>query len=127
LSLTGLDPRMPTSCTHGPVQPPARPIRCCRDLRRLSTLYYGDNLDVLQRHVKDEPIDLVYLDPPFNSNATYNVLFHKHDDTPAPSQIEAFGDTWHWDQVAGEAFIEASDRAWEAVITIDPSWEQDAS
>lgn len=38
-------------------------------------LYYGDNLDVLRRHVADESVDLVYLDPPFNSNANYNVLF----------------------------------------------------
>ena len=40
----------------------------------MNTLYYGDNLDVLRRYVKDETVDLVYLDPPFNSNATYNVL-----------------------------------------------------
>jgi DNA modification methylase len=46
-----------------------------------NTLYYGDNLDVLQRHVKDESVDLVSLDPPFNSNATYNVLFREHDET----------------------------------------------
>ena len=42
-------------------------------------LYYGDNLDVLRGHVKDETVDLVYLDPPFNSNATYNVLFAEQD------------------------------------------------
>jgi 16S rRNA G966 N2-methylase RsmD len=44
-------------------------------------LYYGDNLDVLRRHVADESIDLVYLDPPFNSNASYNVLFASQDGT----------------------------------------------
>lgn len=38
-------------------------------------LYYGDNLDVLRRHVKSDSVDLAYLDPPFNSNAAYNVLF----------------------------------------------------
>ena len=42
-------------------------------------LYYGDNLDILRRYVKDESVDLVYLDPPFNSNATYNVLFAEQD------------------------------------------------
>jgi 16S rRNA G966 N2-methylase RsmD len=42
-------------------------------------LYYGDNLDILRRHVKDESVDLVYLDPPFNSNASYNVLFAAQD------------------------------------------------
>ena len=38
-------------------------------------LYYGDNLDILRRHVEGESVDLIYLDPPFNSNADYNVLF----------------------------------------------------
>jgi len=52
-----------------------------------NTLYYGDNLDVLRRHLKDETVDLVYLDPPFNSNATYNVLFAEQDGTRAAAQI----------------------------------------
>jgi DNA modification methylase len=61
-------------------------------------LYYGDNLDVLRQHVKDESVDLVYLDPPFNSNRAYNVLFARHDTHMAAdaAQIEAFDDTWHW-------------------------------
>jgi site-specific DNA-methyltransferase (adenine-specific) len=42
-------------------------------------LFYGDNLDVLRTHIADESVDLIYLDPPFNSNASYNVLF-----TPPP-------------------------------------------
>ena len=46
-----------------------------------NTLYYGDNLDVLRRYVKDESVDLVYLDPPFNSNADYNVLLAVRDGT----------------------------------------------
>jgi 16S rRNA G966 N2-methylase RsmD len=45
-------------------------------------LYYGDNLDILRRYVADESVDLVYLDPPFNSNATYNVLFAEHLELP---------------------------------------------
>ncbi len=61
-------------------------------------LYYGDNLDILKRYVKDESIDLVYLDPPFNSNATYNVLFKEKDGSEAASQIRAFDDTWTWGQ-----------------------------
>jgi site-specific DNA-methyltransferase (adenine-specific) len=60
-------------------------------------LYYGDNLDILRRYVADESIDLVYLDPPFNSNATYNVLFAEHHGEQAASQIKAFEDTWTWD------------------------------
>ena len=63
-----------------------------------NTLYFGDNLDVLRRHIKDETVDLVYLDPPFNSNQNYNVLFKEQDGARAASQIRAFEDTWTWDQ-----------------------------
>ena len=68
-------------------------------------LYYGDNLDVLRRHVKDETVDLVYLDPPFNSNADYNVLFAEHGEKAA-AQIEAFTDTWEWNTEARLSFEE---------------------
>ena len=71
-----------------------------------NTLYYGDNLDILRRYIKDETIDLIYLDPPFNSNATYNVLFGEQNGTKAAAQIKAFEDTWHWDQSAAQAFQE---------------------
>ena len=60
-------------------------------------LYYGDNLGVLLRHVADESVDLVYLDPPFNSNATYNVLFAERNGSQSAVQINAFEDTWRWD------------------------------
>jgi len=66
----------------------------------MNTLYYGDNLDILQRYIKDESVDLVYLDPPFNSNATYNVLFAQKDGSQSSAQIQAFEDTWQWDQNA---------------------------
>jgi DNA modification methylase len=71
-----------------------------------NALYYGDNLDILRRYIADESVDLVYLDPPFNSNATYNVLFAEQDGTRAASQIKAFGDTWQWDQAAAHAYQE---------------------
>jgi len=61
-------------------------------------LYYGDNLDILRRYVKDETVDLISLDPPFNSNQNYNVLFKEKDGASAASQIQAFGDTWTWGQ-----------------------------
>jgi adenine specific DNA methylase Mod len=61
-----------------------------------NSLYYGDNLDVLQRYVKDESVDLVYLDPPFNSRQDYNVLFAEKDGSQSSSQIHAFEDTWEW-------------------------------
>jgi len=67
-------------------------------------LYYGDNLDVLRQHVFDESVDLVYLDPPFNSNASYNVLFAEQSGERSASQIRAFEDTWRWDQAAAAAY-----------------------
>jgi DNA modification methylase len=69
-------------------------------------LYYGDNLDILRRYVKDETVDLVYLDPPFNSNTNYNVLFAEKDGSRAASQIQAFSDTWTWNQESESAFAE---------------------
>ncbi len=70
-------------------------------------LFYGDNLDILSRHVDDESIDLVYLDPPFNSNADYNILFGHVDGSRAAAQIKAFGDTWRWDEAAAADFQKA--------------------
>jgi len=69
-------------------------------------LYYGDNLDVMRRHIKDETVDLVYLDPPFNSNANYNVLFAEKNGSKAASQIQAFSDTWTWTQESESVFAE---------------------
>jgi len=59
-------------------------------------LYYGDNLDILRRYIKDETVDLVYLDPPFNSNQDYNVLFNERSGRQSDAQIHAFEDTWEW-------------------------------
>ncbi len=58
-----------------------------------NTLFYGDNLSVLRDHIPDESVDLVYLDPPFNSNASYNVLFKEKSGEESPAQIKAFTDT----------------------------------
>ena len=63
-----------------------------------NALFYGDNLAVLREHVADESVDLVYLDPPFNSNASYNVLFREKTGEESPAQIRAFTDTWEWTQ-----------------------------
>jgi len=76
-------------------------------------LFYGDNLDVLQEHVRDESVDLVYLDPPFNSNANYNVLFAAQDGSRSAAQIKAFGDTWQWDRVAAAAYEDVVERGGE--------------
>ena len=80
-------------------------------------LWYGDNLKVLPE-IPDESVDLIYLDPPFNSNADYNVLFREKDGTEAAAQIKAFGDTWHWDQLASRTYrqvVEAGGRVSEAM------------
>ena len=69
-------------------------------------LYFGDNLDVLRESINDETVDLVYLDPPFNSNATYNVLFKSPKGESSHAQIEAFEDTWHWGDQAEKEFTE---------------------
>jgi len=69
-----------------------------------SALYYGDNLDILRGNVADATVDLIYLDPPFNSNSSYNVLFKAPSGAGSSAQIEAFEDTWHWNDAAERAF-----------------------
>lgn len=66
----------------------------------MNTLWHGDNLGILRNHIADETVDLIYLDPPFNSNQNYNVLFKEKSGAASPSQMEAFTDTWTWDQAA---------------------------
>jgi site-specific DNA-methyltransferase (adenine-specific) len=69
-------------------------------------LYFGDNLAVLRESISDESIDLIYLDPPFNSQANYNILFRAPTGDHSQAQIEAFEDTWHWNESAERAFDE---------------------
>lgn len=71
-----------------------------------NVLYYGDNLDILRRYVKDESVDLIYLDPPFKSDQNYNILFKEEDGSKAASQIGAFEDTWGWDEGSILAYTE---------------------
>jgi site-specific DNA-methyltransferase (adenine-specific) len=72
----------------------------------MGTLYYGDNLEILRNEIASESVDLVYLDPPFNSNANYNVLFRAPEGHQSHAQMEAFDDTWHWTDTAEKAFDE---------------------
>ena len=81
-------------------------------------LFYGDNLAVLRGRdadgralIPDESVDLVYLDPPFNSAATYNVLFRAPDGSSSDSQMEAFEDSWHWGDSAAQAYDEVLTQA----------------
>ena len=69
-------------------------------------LYFGDNLEILREHVASESVDLIYLDPPFNSNATYNVLFQEKTGEKSAAQITAFEDTWHWGMESEYAYQE---------------------
>ncbi len=63
---------------------------------KTNVLYYGDNLDILRRYIPDESVDLIYLDPPFNSNRDYNVIFKDESGRKSDAQLVAFEDTWHW-------------------------------
>ena len=71
-----------------------------------NTLYYGDNLIILREHIPSESVDLIYLDPPFNSSRNYNVLFKDEHGTESEAQITAFEDTWHWNLEAEHTYTE---------------------
>jgi DNA modification methylase len=84
----------------------------------LNQLFYGDNLAVLRDHIADQSVDLIYLDPPFNSRQDYNVLFAEKDGARSASQITAFKDTWEWNEessLAYEQVVEAGGRVAEAM------------
>jgi site-specific DNA-methyltransferase (adenine-specific) len=70
----------------------------------VNELHFGDNLRVLRNHIKDESVDLIYLDPPFNSKVNFNVLFKEGEGIASEAQAEAFKDTWTWGQSAAEAY-----------------------
>ena len=72
----------------------------------MNQLYYGDNLDILRTHIPDESINLIYIDPPFNSNQAYNVIFSEADGSSSQAQIQAFEDTWHWGETTEQAYHE---------------------
>ena len=81
--------------------------RAARDARTAlpkNQLYFGDNLDILRNHVADASVDLIYLDPPFNSNANYNVLFQEKTGQQSAAQITAFEDTWYWNLDSESAY-----------------------
>src|SRR4051794_16303425 len=80
-----------------------------------NTLFYGDNLDILREHIPDETVDLVYLDPPFNSSRNYNVLFKDEGGKDSEAQIAAFEDTWHWNDAVERAYSELVTAAPERV------------
>jgi len=81
-----------------------------------NTLYYGDNLEILRTYIRDESINLIYLDPPFQSGQNYNVLFQEKNGTISKAQIQAFEDTWHWDISSQETLAEILERCSEKVV-----------
>jgi len=83
-----------------------------------NTLFYGDNLDILREYVPDESVDLIYLDPPFNSNRSYNVLFKEESGKESASQITAFEDTWHWGEDAQRTYHDLVQKAPATVSTM---------
>jgi site-specific DNA-methyltransferase (adenine-specific) len=76
-----------------------------------NTLFYGDNLPILREYLPDESVDLIYLDPPFNSQRTYNVLFKDESGLESDAQLAAFEDTWHWTPAAEETYYELTTQA----------------
>lgn len=75
-------------------------------------LYYGDNLRILRDYIKDESVDLIYLDPPFDSKSDYNILYKEPSGEQSQAQITAFEDSWHW--------TEESERTFQDIIETAP-------
>ena len=78
-----------------------------------NVIYYGDNLEILRKHIPDESIDLIYLDPPWKSDQPYNIIFKEPTGKPSQAQIQAFDDIWHW--------TAETQRAYEEIIESAPS------
>ncbi|MFZ4814434.1 MAG: DNA methyltransferase [Phototrophicaceae bacterium] len=83
-----------------------------------NTLYYGDNIDILTLYIPDESVDLIYLDPPFNSSRDYNLLFKESTGKESQAQIKAFKDTWVWDRTAADTYDELAMHAPEKVSKV---------
>lgn len=90
--------------------------------KRNNELYYGDNLSILRDYILSESVDLIYLDPPFNSNQDYNVLFTEKDGTRAAAQITAFEDTWEWNEEAARAYQEVVEDGGQVSQTMRAFW-----
>lgn len=71
-----------------------------------NSLYFGDNLEILRDEIRSESVDLIYLDPPFNSKTNYNRLFRSRDGRIPQAQRTAFEDTWDWGEQAEREFAE---------------------
>lgn len=77
-----------------------------RNMAKLNQLYFGDNLDILRHYIPDNSIDLIYLDPPFQSGKDYNILFKDKNGSSSSAQIKAFEDTWQWDNLSEYHYLQ---------------------
>ena len=73
---------------------------------KTNVLYFGDNLDILRKYIPDKSIDLIYLDPPFNSKRDYNILYKENGGLESEAQIKAFKDTWHWTEAVERTYYD---------------------
>ncbi len=85
----------------------------------MNQLYYGDNLQVLREYIAKESVDLIYLDPPFNSKRDYNLLFKTPKGHDSDASITAFEDSWHWGEPAERAFDEGCNPAGNMSIELN--------
>jgi len=83
-----------------------------------NTLFYGDNHDILRDYIPDGSVDLIYLDPPFNSNRNYNVLFKDESGSESEAQIMAFEDTWHWNRAAEQTYHELVTKSPDHIVKL---------
>ncbi len=90
----------------------------------MNFLYYGDNLTILRQYIAKESVDLIYLDPPFNSNRNYNVLFKDEKGKEAQAQITAFEDTWHWNTSTEQTYQELITQSDERVSRVIEAMRQ---
>jgi len=90
----------------------------------MNQLYFGDNLDILRGHIQDNSVDLIYLDPPFNSKADYNILFKESSGEQSKAQITAFEDSWHWNEEAERTFHEIVETAPANVVEMMRAFRQ---
>ena len=97
--------------------PAAKVVVCSAEMDGKNKLYFGDNLQILRGHVADASVDLIYLDPPFNSNASYNVLFKEKSGEESAAQITAFEDTWHWSVEAETVYKAMNSRTHSVYVT----------
>jgi hypothetical protein len=88
------------------------------DRTQHGTLYYGDNLEVLRQYVPDDSVDLVYLDPPFQSGKNYNILFESRDGQKSAAQIQAFEDTWTWSLESEASYREIVEGGGPLALTV---------